>query len=179
MFNTADDKIRLFLALWPDKTVRQYISEDTEAAVIASGGKPVPPRNFHVTLAFLGSVRQTSLDDIIRAMRTVRFGSFDLVLDSLGYFAKARTAWLGPSEQNIALDALVENIWDKLENLGFAREFHTYKPHVSLCRKVDQGLELTLYDPIRWSVDAFALVHSVPGPDGSTYTVLEQFAAGN
>ena len=179
MFNAGAEKMRLFFALWPSDEVRGYLSEDTEAAVIQAGGKPVPPRNFHVTLAFLGDVRQSSLDDIVRTVRSVRFGSFALEFDQMGYWTNSRVAWLGPSKPHMALESLVENIWDKLENLGFMREYNPFKPHVSLCRDVDAELDVSRLQPIKWQVDAFVLAYSQPKPEGSVYTVLEQFPAGD
>jgi 2'-5' RNA ligase len=178
MPNAAMDKMRLFFALMPDETVQQYIVDDTEAIVIEAGGKPVQPRNYHVTLAFLGEVRQSSLDDIVRVARSVRFKGFSLPLDRVGYWSGGGTLWLGPPEASAPLIALVADIWDKLENLGFANEQRLYQPHVTLCRDVGNDLSTRLYEPIEWPVSSFALVHSMAGPNGLSYTSLEQFAAG-
>lgn len=179
MLNSGVDKMRLFLALWPDERTRRYISTDTEAAVIASGARPVPPQNFHITLAFLGEVRHSGLDDIIKAMRSVRFGRFELRLDRTGFWPNAQVAWLAPTGKHMALEALVENIWDKLENLGFMREYVEYKAHVTLCREATVELDMTLSEPIFWSANAFALASSAPGPNGRVYTLLEHFNAGD
>jgi 2'-5' RNA ligase len=179
MLNPGAEKMRLFFALWPSDEIRSRITNDTEGAVLEAGGKRVPAQNFHVTLAFLGQVRHSSLDDIIKTIHSVRFGPFELELDRTGYWPGSRTAWLGPSIKHMALLALVENIWDKLENMGFMREFAIYQPHVSLVRNADAELGLTPRAPIIWPVHAFALVNSVSNSAGTTYTVLEQFAAGD
>ena len=179
MFDAGAEKMRLFFALWPSDELRKRITNDTEGAVLEAGGNRVPAKNFHVTLAFLGQVRHSSLDDIIKTVRSVRFGPFFLELDRTGYWPGSRVAWLGPSTKDMALEALVENIWDKLENLGFMREFAIYQPHVSLVRDVDAELGLTPRAPITWPVDAFALVNSVSTAAGTTYTVLEEFTAGD
>ena len=182
MASAAVDKMRLFFALWPDESVRHFIVEDTEAVVIEAGGKPVQPRNYHVTLAFLGEVRQSSLDEIVRVARSVRFKGFSLRLDRTGYWSGSRTLWLSPSDCPKELTALVDDIWNKLEDLGFAIEHGLYRPHVSLCRNVPEGNEARfdsrLYEPIEWPVTSFALVHSMDGQTGPSYTVLEHFAAG-
>jgi 2'-5' RNA ligase len=179
MHDAAMDKMKLFFALWPDDQVRQYIVDDTEAHVIQAGGKPVQPRNYHVTLAFLGEIRQSSLDDIVRVARSVKFKRFSLPLARTGYWSGSRTLWLGPSEPPVELKALVDDIWDKLENLGFMNEARLYQPHISLCRDVSDGLGTRLYEPIEWPVSSFALVHSIAGQNGPSYMTLEQFAAGD
>jgi 2'-5' RNA ligase len=178
--DAAMDKMRLFFALWPDDQVRQYIVDDTEAIVIDAGGKPAQPRNYHVTLAFLGGVRQSSLDDIVRVARSVRFKRFSLQFDRIDYWSTSRILWLGPAGQPpVGLNALVDNIWDKLENLGFVSEAGLYRPHISLCRDVSDGVGTHLREPIEWPVSSFTLVHSLADQNGTSYMPLEQFAAGD
>jgi RNA 2',3'-cyclic 3'-phosphodiesterase len=174
------DKMSLFFALWPDDQVRQHIVDDTEAIVIDAGGKPVQPRSYHVTLAFLGEVRQSSMDDIIRVARSVRFRRFSLQFDRIDYWSSSRILWLGPTGQPpVALNALVDNIWDKLENLGFVSEAGLYRPHITLGRDVSDGVGTNLQEPIEWPVSSFTLVHSLADQNGMSYMPLEQFAAGD
>jgi 2'-5' RNA ligase len=53
---------RLFFALWPDEPMQAALAEASRAAVRASEGQPVPWKNYHLTLAFLGSVRVDLID---------------------------------------------------------------------------------------------------------------------
>jgi 2'-5' RNA ligase len=169
----------LFLALWPTDDVRGWISDDTEAFAVQSGGRPVPPANYHVTLAFLGQVRENSLPDIVRAMECVRFNPFSLSLEHLGYWPNSKSAWLAPRETPLELAALVDHIWNRLEDLGFLREeFSDYRPHVTLARGANQVDASRLYEAIDWPVNSFCLAMSAPGNGGPVYTVLEQFDAG-
>ena len=71
-------KLRLFFALWPDPELRQRIASDVESALHSADRStinPVEPANYHITLAFLGAVSASSLDDIVRVCSDVRFGS--------------------------------------------------------------------------------------------------------
>lgn len=175
-------KLRLFFALWPDPELRKCIASDVESALRSadrSSINPVEPENYHITLAFLGSVSASSLDDIVRVCSDVHFGRFSLELDRTGYWPRARIVWLGPSRYSLELEALVDDLWNKLMGLGFRQEPQPYQPHVSLCRKAGSGLGMSLDSPINWPVASFVLVQSTPGEDGPVYTVLEQFAAGN
>ena len=179
MADSRPAKLRLFFALWPDEEVCQRIVRDTERAISATGATPVPSSNYHVTLAFLGEISASSLGDIVRICGDIRFRHFLLQLDRTGYWPRSRIAWLGPSQCPLELEALVDDIWNKLVELGFRQELRPYQPHVSLCRKASGGLGMRLDTPINWSVDSFVLAQSTPGEAGPVYTVLEQFAAGD
>ncbi len=179
MVKAGDERVRVFLALWPSDEVRHRIVNDMEAAAVASGGSPVPAVNYHVTLAFLGSVRQSSINDINRFLHDVRFNHFTLRLDRTGFWSHSQLAWLGPTVIPLELSALVDNIWAKLESLGFLREqVREYLPHVTICRKANATLPMKLEEPIVWPVDSFGLAISRAGARGPTYSVLEHFHAG-
>jgi 2'-5' RNA ligase len=163
---------RLFFALWPDATTRQAITRATRRAVRACGGKPTPTVNLHVTLAFLGPVTP---EDLVRveSIEPPPGAAFELVLDRLGHWDRARVLWLGPSEAPVALRSLERDLWDRLVALGFERERKPYSPHVTLARKarsVDADVE-----PVVWRVDGIALVESKTGPRHSIYTVIRSW----
>ena len=163
---------RLFFALWPDATTRQAITRATRRAVRASGGKPTPAANLHVTLAFLGPV---AAEDLVRveAVEPPACEPFEPVLDRLGHWDRARVLWLGPSEAPVALRSLERDLWDRLVALGFERERKPYLPHVTLARKArsDDGD----IEPVVWRVDGIALVESQTGPRHSRYTVTRSW----
>jgi 2'-5' RNA ligase len=54
----------LFFALWPARAEQASLAQMTRNVVVAAGGRPVPPENFHVTLAFLGSVPEARLSQV-------------------------------------------------------------------------------------------------------------------
>lgn len=171
------DTQRLFFTLWPTDPVRQRISAAGAAAVRAAGGTPVAPANYHLTLAFLGSVPVAQTDAVLDAAREVRFAPFTLVLDRTGYWPRPQVAWLKPAECPPPLAGLVADLWTALEPLGYAADSRSYKPHVSLVRKVPGGLGSLVQPPVEWRVDEFALARSDTLPAGAVYTLLERFAA--
>lgn len=174
----ATDTQRLFFALWPDDVTRRQIVAATGAAVAAAGGRPVPPANYHVTLAFLGSVPRDQLPQIINAARPIRFPEFALELSRTGYWPRPQVAWLKPSKCPAALAALVDNLWAAMAPFGLTADSRSYKPHVSLVRRVPGGLGSELDAPLVWPVREFVLASSATRPSGSVYTVLEHFPAG-
>ena len=55
--------MRLFFALWPDGDTRKAINGLARPAVRRAGGRPVPARHFHMTLAFLGEVPEALFEE--------------------------------------------------------------------------------------------------------------------
>ena len=58
---------RLFFALWPTDELRAEIQAATSAIIHASRGRPIPARNLHVTLLFLGDVSAEKLAAVQQA----------------------------------------------------------------------------------------------------------------
>jgi 2'-5' RNA ligase len=166
---------RLFFALWPDDKTRRAIQEATRTLVQHCAGRPVPPENFHVTLAFLGQQPGDLLDDITAVARDILVGDLELGLDKLGYWPKPRVVWLGPSGKSPALDSLAASLWAGLEGLGVAPDERALYPHITLCRKARRPPPLNLSRTLVWRADHFVLVQSVTAERGAQYTVLEQF----
>ena len=164
---------RLFFALWPDAATRQAIVRATRRAVRECGGKPTPQANLHVTLAFLGPVDAADLARVA-ALEPPPCAPFELVLDRLGYWERARVLWLAPREAPAALRALERDLWDRLVALGFERERKPYAPHVTLARKA-RGVAADV-DRVVWPVGGIALVESQTGPRHSRYSVLESWS---
>ena len=169
---------RLFFALWPDPNTRQAIVRQSRRAVRGSGGRPVPSRNYHVTLAFLGSVSEVAIPEISAAARQLRTPAGEMALEEFGYWPRPRVLWVGPSATPRSLAQLVSQLWDTLEavpGLGLAREPRPWQPHLTLARKVNREPALTSPKPVIWPMNGFVLCESVTAEDGARYQVLEQF----
>ena len=170
-----DSPQRLFFALLPDGAVRKrlhQLQKDLEKV----GGRPVPEKNLHLTLLFLGNVEA----DKINAVRAIAAGiegePFDLVLDTLGGFRQnnARILWVGPSESPPALGALHQSLRRQVRKIGLRVGKGTYRPHVTLVRKADPRKRLP-ENPNRsilWRTCRFALIASELLPSGSCYKTL-------
>ena len=174
-------KRRLFFALWPDAHIRSQVADQVARAIEsgAADGRRVPPANYHITLAFLGSVSASSMADIVAAAGRVRFLPFNLDLVRTGYWPNAKVAWLAPENCPPFLQTLVDDLWNRLADLGLQREERPYLPHLTLARRTQGGLGMRLDSPIAWQVSSFVLAESTGGPDGPVYTVLEEFTAGD
>ncbi len=166
---------RLFFALWPDESTRQQLLRETRGVVRRCGGKSVPPANYHVTVAFVGTLPAERLDAIAAAGRATEFAQFELLFDRVGYWPRPRVLWAAPSRCPPALHTLVSALWDRLSDAGLERESRAYQPHLTLCRKLGQLVEAKLAQPVRWGASGFVLVESVVVDGRSSYQVIERF----
>lgn len=166
---------RVFFALWPDETTRHSIEALTTAAVKESGGNPVPPENFHITLRFLGAVDRAGMKKLKKAA-ALAFGLPQQIrLDRLGYWENSSIVWLGCNKVHDDLLRLVVNLNTELGGVGFPHENRPFRPHVTLARGAQQAPTTPLSAALEWTSEEFVLVGSTPGPDGSRYEVLERF----
>jgi 2'-5' RNA ligase len=172
---------RLFFALWPDETTRAQLSAACTDVAAASGGRPVEPAHYHLTLAFLGSVPGEAVPEIRRLAARVEPAGTAVCLDRFGYFARAGVLWLGASSTPPALGRLAEQIRQRMQVLGLPADEKPFRPHVTIARKVPDpprnpvsrtgGAGL----PVVWPIREFVLVDSVTDPAGARYEVLERF----
>ena len=171
---------RLFFALWPDAVVRQAIYEGTRRAVRASGGKPVPPENFHITLVFLGNLDAAAAAAAREAAAGVRGKVFSLALDRFGFWPGSRLAWFGPSEVPEAGRMLAAMLMTALRVRGLTPDAQSFFPHVTLARKVSKPGVFGCAPMVPWPLEEFVLARSITRPSGSEYRVLASWplAAG-
>ncbi|MFW2405010.1 MAG: RNA 2',3'-cyclic phosphodiesterase [Gammaproteobacteria bacterium] len=166
---------RLFFAVWPDAATRTELRRISRRAVRASGGRPVPPDNFHITLAFLGNQPEARFEAIVRAGTRVVAQPMELSVDRFGYWSKPRVFWIGPKTFPPQLEILASDLWKQLEPLGIPRERRPLRPHVTLARKVAAQPEVREPSPLIWKVTEFALIESVTHQRGAVYTVAQNY----
>ena len=169
---SAADSQRLFFALWPDEALRHTLYKETRRAVRASGGKPVSPENFHITLAFLGHLDAAGVAAATAAAEATVGECFDLILERLGFWAEARVVSLGPTDVPQAGSRFAVNLRQTLRAQGITVDIRPFLPHVTLARKVAKPGNLGTVRAIRWPVREFMLVHSVTARHASKYCVL-------
>lgn len=158
---------RLFFALWPPEAVREAVARRVRGVELA--GRPVPPENWHITLAFLGNVAAERRRRYERAAAAVRAAPFKLCLDRVGFFPRSRIAWLGASHLPAPLEELHGALTERLAGAGFEPERRPFRPHLTLARKAaPKGAPVDI-EPVVWPVTGFRLVRSETRPDGARY----------
>lgn len=169
MSSTPSDNMRLFLALWPDDTTRNALTQ-LQAPL---RGRIVPYQNLHLTLAFLGPQPLTVAEACKDILMRLRAPAIELRLDKVGYFARNRVAWAGAHASPPALLSLHEELAEALAHHGIERERQQFKPHVTLARDASMPMDMS-FAPIMWRASLVTLVRSRPMTAGSVYEVLAQ-----
>jgi len=164
---------RLFFAVWPDAAARAALEKLSLQLEARAGGRVVPGEKIHLTLAFLGEVSPDRADDLVKAADKVREAPFEIALDRIGAFRRARVAWVGASEPAPGLIRVEAMLREALRARGFELEERPFTPHVTLIRKADKTLSREAIDPIAWRVEEIALVSSEPG--GGAYKTMARW----
>jgi RNA 2',3'-cyclic 3'-phosphodiesterase len=182
---------RLFFALWPPDESRAALVEATHSVVSAAtgagagtgttgAGRAVLPENLHVTLAFLGSVPERRLEEVVAIGAQVadedRVPAFEVVFDRVEYWRKpgilCATASAAPPEAI----TLAADLKSQLTAAGFAPDPKPFRAHVTLARKVTaRPGQLVNPREIRWPMAEFSLVESQTHTKGSVYSVVRSY----
>lgn len=153
---------RLFYALWPDQAVRDALQK-WQSLVLPPGARPHHLDDLHLTLHFLGQVSEERLPRLVEIGEALSTPGFDLVLDRLEVFARPRVLWAGPQSWPRELDRLHEYLSRELASGGFRVESRSFRPHLTLARKVDHRPNVGKLDTVSWQVRRWALVESCSG----------------
>jgi RNA 2',3'-cyclic 3'-phosphodiesterase len=179
---------RLFFALWPGGEERAALLHAVRELVRASGGRPVPPANLHVTLAFLGAVpaaRVPHLSAIAsRAAAAVPREAVPLILTLQGvaHWAQSQVLAILAHEEPHSppgAQALARRLCEETAGAGFDPDLKPFRAHVTVARKVARAPRASAMRPVAWSFAAFALIESRTLGSGAAYSIVESFVLGD
>jgi 2'-5' RNA ligase len=179
--NTAEAETprrrRLFLALYPTSAERRRLLDSVALQapdLLAERARPIPLENLHMTLVFLGGVGPEVQDCIEAVASTIDHPSVTVTLDRLGYWPRKRMLWAIPDPAAIpaALPGLVAALHDGLADCDVPLEQRDYRPHVTLARRLARPPRVSRFPAVEWRFSQFALMESVPTPDGVRYPAL-------
>jgi RNA 2',3'-cyclic 3'-phosphodiesterase len=130
--------------------------------------RPVDPKNYHVTLAFVGEVPDARLAVLQQIGRSLRVARFAFKCDSIEFWQGSQVAVAAVGTAPPGL----RDLWAKLNSaLGLPRE--PLRAHVTLARKVTQATVPQAMSPVEWQATNFSLIRSDTGGVESAYTVLD------
>jgi len=135
--------MRCFIAIDIDKGIQAELGDlqqdlANRLDVRRSDVKWVRPEAMHLTLKFLGEIKDPEVVDVCEIVKTVcaRHKAFDLAIRNVGYFGgqSARVLWVGSGLDCPALLQLQEDIEEQLAQAGWPREGRKFSGHLTLCR---------------------------------------------
>ncbi len=164
---------RLFFALWPEPEIRQALQRVSQL-IPASDIKAVRPRNYHVTLVFLGNVDDATALLIRQRIGAISAKTFALSFDQLSYWRRPRVLCLSCSNALADYVNLAAALEQEVSACGLQIESQPYTPHITLARRARRAAEIR-FEPILWRAETFCLVESCSEPGGVVYRVLQQW----
>lgn len=166
---------RLFFALWPDAALRAALATRLAALLPPGAGRAQSPRQWHVTLEFLGSVPPGRLAAACDAAEGVRCGPFELAFDAVEHWRRPQVLCLVARVPPAPLAMLVARLRHGLAEQGFVPEDRAYRAHLTVARKVSRPVAVPPFEPIPWPARDFALVESVSDAAGPRYGPLRHW----
>ncbi len=155
------------------------MAEAARAFLTAGGGRVTAESNLHVTLAFLGSVAERRVEEVVAIARRVAASGvvappLQFSFERLEYWKKAQVLCAVPYAAH-AGHALAVALKTDLVAAGFALDLKPFQAHVTLARKVARAPAPAALSPVRWSFEDYALIESRTDARGPVYDALDRF----
>ena len=185
--------IRTFIAIkLPENTITSL--REVQEGIRSHGIhlRWVRPENIHLTLKFLGDIKEDNLEKITAALHEsiAAYEPISLYAKGLGVFPgikRPRVVWVGIAGQLESLIGLQQSLEQGLEGLGFEKEKRPFKGHLTLGRikrRIDPkqlGNALIKYDEFKsetFSAENIVMYKSELKPTGAVYTEIVKIPLG-
>jgi 2'-5' RNA ligase len=148
----------------------------------------VRPDNIHLTLKFLGEIKDEKSVDVCNIVKEVtgRHKSFELDIEQVGHFGgrSARVLWVGMGDGREDLLKLQKDLDEQLASAGWPKEGREFSGHLTLCRirnpkagfklaEISEGYKDLNLGTL--SADSVSVYQSQLTPKGPIYTVLGNY----
>jgi len=174
--------MRVFFGIEPGSETRQSIADWRDRYGLAAG-KPVPPANFHVTLAFIGDVNDRDLETLCHTVdeqqRGQAFVAGALTLDRVGYWPGPAIYWMGTSQDVPQISQLAHKLQSLSGRVGGRSTKKAFTPHITLYRNCGAPPPAPVVLPdIELTYTQITLFESKPGRTGVSYHPLAEWDLG-
>jgi 2'-5' RNA ligase len=168
--------MRLFFAAVPDGEMRERLSRAARALEAPAACKFLPAAQYHMTLVFLGEVRDHEVPVVRELGEAQRLQSIALCFDRWEYWRESRVIVAATSKRPQALENLRSGLAGALARRAIAFDDKPLRPHITVARKVAQAPVLPALSEVVWTIRDLALMASARGPRGSIYTVVDSWS---
>lgn len=182
--------LRLFFGIGIDQNVQSEIQKRLQRSELNPlPGKPLKPRNWHITLLFLGNVDQSKMEPLDLAVEEAapRFPeSFELAFQGFGVFPNkgiSKILWLGVEKSaHPVLQSIHETLREAMSVHQIPFDSKGLSPHLTLSRSPKEDLNPKIKewnsrfgDSIPMQVSSIALFRSHVSQSGSEYEVIRSW----
>ena len=185
--------MRCFIAIDIDEKIRAALGNlqqrlQNKADIKRSDVKWVRPEAMHLTLKFLGEVKDQKVVEVCNIVKDVAAGhkSFELDIERLGCFGgrRPKVLWVGTGAGSDNLCRLAKELEKQLALAGWPEDTRDFSGHLTLCRirSPSAGVELVQiseqYKDFKLgtiSADSVSVYQSQLTPTGPVYTVLGDY----
>jgi 2'-5' RNA ligase len=147
----------------------------------------VRPENLHLTLFFFGEKNQEEVDELVKALQTIRFGKITASLSGLGQFPRRgtpRVIFLDMETGREEVISLYRSFLSKILPLGYHEDRRGFTPHITIGRNrrgrpvpplpaVEQALKESFV------IDRLILYESKLNPGGAVYAPISTTRAAD
>ncbi len=157
--------MRVFIGVDFCKKAKLSIYERTDLFKENQHGHRVPCENYHLTLKYIGEVNGETLDRFINYFKTFKLPqhAFEVTFDGIDIFesSKSKPVFLKPQTAPKALNELYQRIENETVAFGFKPLVQTFRPHITLARKVKQCFQFPIaVEPLIIPIDNVTLFES-------------------
>lgn len=158
--------VRTFIAVEVSPKIRSRLSDDIVALKAhAPLVKWVKPDNLHLTLRFLGDVKENDLEELFDALHedVESLAPFTLEIRGIGSFPNwrhPRVVWAGCGEGADEAVELADTVESLCVDLGYEKEHRSFRPHLTLGR-------------VKQPADAMGLESAVTGMEDKLFGYLD------
>jgi len=147
--------------------------------------KWVGPENLHLTLAFLGEIREKKIKEVQKITERVagRYSPFEIVFKNCGGFPnkeEPRVIWVGVEDGEV-VNRIAAELNDQLKRVGFPQEKREFNAHLTIGRvkrklKKEESREifriLERIGALKFEVGSIDVMESILRPEGPEYKTL-------
>jgi 2'-5' RNA ligase len=185
--------MRVFIAIDIDEAIRDQLRDlqrrlQARANVRRGDVKWVRPESTHLTLKFLGEMKDDQLAEVCDIVQEVvgRHKNFEVEVGTVGFFGgrSARVLWVGCGEGKESLIRLQQDLEQQLARAGWPPEARKFTGHLTLCRVRNANAGAILaqvtedFRDVRLGTipaDSVIVYQSELRPDGPIYTALARY----
>jgi 2'-5' RNA ligase len=173
--------MRTFIAIPVPKEIREKISKITKEFE-EEGVKTVEEENLHITLAFLGELKEQRVEEVKKEISKINFKKFEVSVKGVSTFPGfLRVIFVNASTKSNELEMLHKEVVKALKNLGLIFD-ERFTPHITIARvnklpkeRVDKILrrieEKKEVDFGSFVADKLCVMSSKLTPNGPIYNV--------